>query len=97
MIDNVNQDAIARGYMTDIGLPASYFADMGAIKKLRDQRAKAQAAQQKQQAALVQAKVAHDAGTGVGAAANAPMGQNSALDALLGGIGGSGQPGQGGQ
>ena len=96
MIDNINQDTIARGYMTDIGLPASYFADLGAMKKLRDQRAKAQQAQQQQQEALVKAKVAADVGKGAQGAANAPVGQGSALDMLLGGLGGnSGAGGQG--
>jgi hypothetical protein len=90
MIDNVNQDTIARGYMEDIGLPASYFADLGAMKKKRDAQAKAQQAQQQQQDALVKAKVMADAGKGAQGAANAPVGQGSALDMLLGGIGGSG-------
>jgi hypothetical protein len=95
MIDNIDQDNISRGYMEDIGLPASYFADLGAIKKKRDAQAKAQQEQQKQQAALVQAKVAADAGKGAQAAGSAPLGQGTALDALLSGMGGGGgQPGQ---
>ena len=91
MIQNVNQDNIARGYMEDIGLPASYFMDLGVMKKQRDAQAKAQQAQQQQQEALVKAKVMADAGKGAQGAANAPLGQGSALDALLGGMAGGGQ------
>lgn len=90
MIDNVDQDNIARGYMEDIGLPPSYFTDLGVMKKNRDARAKQQQAQQQQQEALVKAKVAADAGKGAQAAASAPLGQGSALDSLLAGMGGNG-------
>ena len=93
MIDNLDQDATARQYMDDIGLPESLKMDLAKIKQKRDAQAKAQAEQQKQQQALVAAKVAHDAGSGVAAAANAPVGgqQPSALDTLLAGMGGGGQ------
>ena len=60
------------------------------MKKKRDAQAKAQQAQQQQQEALVKAKVAADMGKGAQGAANAPVGQGSALDMLLGGMGGSG-------
>lgn len=90
MIDNIDQDNIARGYMEDIGLPPSYFTDLGVMKKNRDARAKAQAAAQKQQAQLMQAETAEKAGKGAKAASEAQTGQGSTLDMLLGGMGGSG-------
>jgi len=96
MIDNIDQDNIARGYMEDIGLPPSYFTDLAKMKKMRDQRAQEQAAAQKQQSQLVAAETASKAAKATKDAAGAPMGTGSALDSLLAGMGGSGQvqPGQ---
>lgn len=91
MIDNIDQDNIARGYMEDIGLPPSYFTDMAVMKKNRDARAKAQAAAAQQQSQLMQAETAEKAGKGAKAASEAKTGEGSTLDMLLGGIGGGGQ------
>lgn len=97
MIDNLDQDNIARGYMEDIGLPPSYFTDLSVMKKNRDMRAKAQAAAQKQQSQLIAAETAEKAGKASKAASESQLGQGSALDSLLAGLGGSGQVPQGAQ
>ncbi len=88
MIDNINQDNIARGYMEDIGLPPSYFMDLGVMKKNRDARAKAQQAQAQLQAKMAQGKAMADGGSGIKDMSEAGTGQGSTLDMLLGGIGG---------
>lgn len=90
MAQNLDQDATARGYMEDIGLPPSYFMDLGVMKKNRDAQAKAQAAAAKQQGQLLQAETAEKAGKGAKAASEAQTGQGSTLDMLLGGMGGNG-------
>lgn len=91
MMDNIDQDAVARGYMEDIGLPDSYIADLEVMKQKRQQQAQAMAQQQQQQQALVAAKVAHDSGKGVQAMGTTPIGQGSALDTLLAGVRGGSQ------
>lgn len=91
MIDNIDQDNIARGYMEDIGLPPSYFTDMAVMKKNRDARSKAQAQAQQQQSQLLQAETAEKAGKAAKASSEAQVGQGSTLDMLLGGMGGGGQ------
>ena len=95
LAQNINQDNIARGYMEDIGLPASYFMDLGVMKKNRDAQAKAQAKQQELQNKMAMAKSMADGGKGIESMANAPTGTGSALDGLLAGMGGGGgQPRQ---
>lgn len=91
MLDNIDQDNIARGYMEDIGLPPSYFTDMAVMKKNRDARSKAQAQAQQQQSQLLQAETAEKAGKAAKASSEAQVGQGSTLDMLLGGMGGGGQ------
>jgi len=90
MTQNINQDNIARGYMEDIGLPASYFMDLGVMKKNRDAQAKAQAKQQELQNKMAMAKSMADGGSGIKSMSEAQTGTGSALDGLLAGIGGSG-------
>ena len=90
MRDNLNQDNAARQYMTDIGLPYSLFEDLAVMKKNRDAQAKAQQQQQDLQSKMAMAKAMGDAGKGMQGAANAPLGNNSALDALLSGMSGGG-------
>jgi hypothetical protein len=88
MMQNIDQDNIARGYMEDIGLPASYFTELAVMKKNRDAQAKAnaQAAQlaQKEQMGSAMQK----GGAGIKSMADAKMGEGGALDALLGGMSG---------
>lgn len=88
MLDNVDQDAVARGYMEDVGLPESYKTDLAKMKQMRDQRAQAQAKAEQQQEALTMAKVAHDTGSGIGAMGSG--GEGSSLENLLGGMSGGG-------
>lgn len=92
MADNFNSDAAARGFMEDIGLPSSYVQDLAQIKKIRDQRAQAQAQQAKMQQSMVQADIAEKAGKAAKAGSEAQMGTGSALDGLLAGVGGAAQP-----
>ena len=92
MNDNFNSDNAARGFMDDIGLPKSYIMDLKQMQKTRDARAKAQAQAQQQQSQLMQAETAEKAGKAAKAGSEAQLGQGSALDTLLAGMGGSAQP-----
>lgn len=90
MMDNINQDNVARGYMEDIGLPPSYFTDLAVMKQNRDARAKAQAQAQELSAKEQQASAMQKGGAGIKSMADAKTGEGSTLDMLLGGIGGGG-------
>lgn len=90
MIDNLDQDATARIYMEDIGLPESLKMDMAKIKQTRDQRAQQQAKLEKQQEALTSAEVAAKGAKAVKDGGSRNSDGSTALETLLGGMSGGG-------
>jgi hypothetical protein len=84
VIDIMNLDETGREYLDALALPAKTLSTPEQIQAKRDARAEAQAQEQQAAQAMAMAKAGADAGGAVKDLASAPMGADSALDALLG-------------
>ena len=82
-LDNYNADAAAAQYGEMLGIPADLMYDDEVVAEIRQARAKQQ--QQEEMAAMMQRGA-----QGVKTLSEADTGENNALGALLGGIGGGG-------
>lgn len=83
VLDNYNADAAAAQYGEMLGIPADLMYDDEVVAEIRETRAKQQ--QQQQMAAMMQ-----QGAQGVKTLSEADTGENNALGALLGGMGGGG-------
>lgn len=83
ILDNVNFDKIAKRYSENLGVEAGLLRSDNEVKQIRQQRQQEQQAMQSQQAMASMADTANKLG-------NTPVGsegQESALDAMIGGMG----------
>lgn len=86
VVDIVNYDEVNLGKADMLAIPAKFKNSPATMSAIRKQRAQQQAVQAKLQAAESIAKATKDGGAGIASAASAPLGENSALDALLAGV-----------
>jgi len=90
IIDTIDWDQAARDYAEMSGIPAKIMASPEAVMAIRKAKAEAQAKMQQQQDAAVAAQGMATGAKAAKDAAQAQLGNNSALDALIGGITGQG-------
>jgi hypothetical protein len=84
VIDILNLDETGKEYLDALAIPAKTLSTPEQIQAKRDARAEQQAQAQQAEQAMAMAKAGADAGGAVKDMATAPMGADSALDALLG-------------
>ena len=84
ILDNIDWDEAAQEYAAMLGIPAKVMASPEAVLALRKAKAEQQAKMAKQQDAMVAAQGMATGAKAVKDASQAPLGQNSALDALMG-------------
>jgi hypothetical protein len=89
VIDMINVDTTAREYADMLGIPAKMLNSPEKVDEIRKGRAQEVAQMKNLQAAEVAAKAAASGAGAVNAMANAPMNENSALDATLGALTGA--------
>lgn len=89
VIDNINFDEQLMEYADMLGIPAKTMNTPEAKDQIRQARAQAQAQAQAQQQAMVAAQGIATGAKAAKDASQAPLGQNSALDAVLAGIKGA--------
>jgi hypothetical protein len=89
ILDNVDWDEAAQEYAEMLGIPAKVMASPEAIAMLRQAKAKAQVIAQQQANMAQGAQNAATVAKGAKDASQAQLGNNSALDQLIGATGGS--------